>query len=155
MRATLAKVALLIAALVAVGFIVVVANQTAQLVFLADSVAPWLGRIVLWTLLTLYTFCVAVPSYLLLRLPKPLRAPPSDSDPSFEAHLDQLRGRLSTNPHLLGQPLSSRQDVETAARRRRLAGDDCRQPASLVARPAHGDPRTSRRLRPARPGAVA
>src|SRR5688572_26495260 len=114
MRASLAKIALLIAALIAVGFVVVVVNQTAQLVFLAGSIAPWLGQVVLWTLLALYVFCLAVPLYLLMRLPKPLRAPTSDSDPSFATHLDQLRGRLFANPHLFGQPLSTRQDVEAA-----------------------------------------
>jgi hypothetical protein len=104
----------LIAVLIAVGFGVVVVNQTAQLVFLAGSIAPWLGEAVLWTLLTLYAFCLAVPLYLFVRLPKPLRAPATESDPSFAIYFDQLRSRLSANPHLLGQPLSTRPDVEAA-----------------------------------------
>jgi hypothetical protein len=111
----------------------VVVNQTAQLVFLAGSMAPWLGRAVLWTLLTLYTFCVAVPLYLLVRLPKPLRAPASDSDPTFAAYLDQLRDRLSANPRLLGQPLSTRQDVDAAlGELHRIAETRTRDAASQV-----------------------
>jgi hypothetical protein len=116
MRRTLLKVLLLASAFVIIGFIVILVNQTAQLVMLANNVAPWLGRTVFWTLITLYTFCVAVPLYLILRLPKPLRPPASAEDPAFPAHLERSRGRLGTNPHLKGQSLATQPELEASLR---------------------------------------
>jgi hypothetical protein len=116
MRRAVVRVLVLVSAFVIVGFVVILVNQTAQLVMLAGNVAPWLGRTVFWTLITLYTFCVAVPLYLILRMPKPLRPPASAEDPEFPAHVERLRGRLATNPHLRGQALATQEDLEGSLR---------------------------------------
>ncbi|MEO5510202.1 MAG: hypothetical protein ABIS27_06190, partial [Longimicrobiales bacterium] len=108
MRKTIARLLLLISVLLITGFMVVVANQTAQLVGLAGQVAPWLGSALLFTLLTLYAFCILVPLYLVFSLPKPLVAPATESDPAFPAHLDRIKARLRVNPHLREHQLESR-----------------------------------------------
>jgi hypothetical protein len=59
---------------------------------------------------------VLVPTYLILRLPKPLRPPASAEDPAFPAHLERLRGRLSANPHLKGHPLATQPELEASLR---------------------------------------
>src|SRR5688572_23335225 len=112
MRKTLARLTMLVSLLLITGFVVVVANQTAQLVGLATQVAPWLGSVVLWSLITLYAFCVLTPLYLILSLPKPLKAPATEEDPEFPAHLERIKGRLRVNPHLKGHALDSREELE-------------------------------------------
>ena len=114
MRKTLWRVATLFALLVLVGFAVVLVNQTAQLVDLADRVHPTLGSIVFWSLIALYGFCVVVPLFLLLRLPKPLRPPVSESDPDFPQHLQRLGKRLSRNRLLSDPTIETREEIETA-----------------------------------------
>lgn len=112
MRKTAARIAVLLGTLIITGFIVLLVNQTAQLVELAARMAPWLGSVVLWVLVTLYAFCVLVPLYLLFSLPKPLRAPDSEADPEFAAHLDRLGARLRRNPHLTARSLATREEIE-------------------------------------------
>ncbi len=114
MRKTIARLFLLIGLLVITGFVVVVANQTAQLVDLATRAAPWMGSVLLWTLLTLYAFCILTPLYLVFSLPKPLNAPASEDDPAFPAHLERIRARLRVNPHLSTHTLDSREELELA-----------------------------------------
>jgi len=112
MKSTIRRLLLPIALLLILGFVVTVANQTAQVVALADRVNPWLGQGVLWVLLATYAFCVGVPVYLWLRLPKALRPPVSESDPEFPKHIERLAHRLSRNPHLTGRTIESRTDIE-------------------------------------------
>ena len=107
MRRTVVRIALIGGLFILVGFVVILINQTAQLVALTTAIAPWLGSAVLWTLLALYAFCVTVPVYMLLRLPKPLRPPETDEGPEFQEFLDRLRQRLASNPHLGGVPSPS------------------------------------------------
>jgi hypothetical protein len=133
MRKTAARIAVLLGLLVITGFVVVLVNQTAQLVELASRIAPWAGAVVFWTLMALYAFCVITPLYLLFSLPKPLRAPESETDPQFPAHLERLQGRLRRNAHLSGRPMSSREDVEAAlVTLDGLANERTRQAAAQV-----------------------
>lgn len=113
MSRTLKRLILFTSAFVLISAVVILVNQTAQLVILADRLAPWLGDSVLYTLLALYSFCIGVPVYLVLRLPQPLTPPESEQDPSYAAHLDRLRDRLAANPHVHGLALSTRQDLES------------------------------------------
>lgn len=112
MRRTVAQILILLSALVIAGFVVVLVNQTAQLVELAARMTPWLGDVVLWVLVTLYAFCIVVPLYLLFSLPKPLRAPDSEADPEFARHLERLGTRLRRNPHLGSHSLATRAEIE-------------------------------------------
>ena len=107
MRKTAARIALLLGLLVIIGFTVVLVNQTAQLVILAGNVSPFFGSAVFWTLIALYVFCLAVPAYLLLRLPKPLKPPASENDPAFPEHLERLIVRLSSRRKLRSPPFQS------------------------------------------------
>ena len=132
-RKTAATVALLVSLLVIVGFVVMLINQTAQLVDLSARLAPWLGQVVLWSLVTLYAFCIVTPLYLLLSLPKPLRAPSSESDPAFPEHLERLAARLGRNPHLPGRAFAGREEVEAGlVELDALANERTRQAASQV-----------------------
>src|SRR5919106_4903502 len=114
MRKTFLRVATLLSLLLMVSFSVIVVNQTAQLVTLADRVNPTVGTMVFWSLVTLYGFCVLVPLFLLLRLPKALRPPASESAPEFPRHLERLGRRLSRNRLLSDQTIEGREEIENA-----------------------------------------
>jgi hypothetical protein len=55
-----------------------------------------------------------VPIALFLRLPRPLKPPASVDSPEFPRHLAALGRRLQGNPHLAGQPVTSRPEIEAA-----------------------------------------
>jgi hypothetical protein len=114
MRKTMLRIATLLSFLLLISFAVIVVNQTAQLVELADRVSPAVGSAVFWGLIALYGFCLIVPIFLLLRLPKPLKPPPSEDHPEFPTHLERLGKRLSRNPLLSDPTIVSRPEIETA-----------------------------------------
>lgn len=114
MRRTLARILTLLAALGVVAFVVVLINQTAQLVALAGTVHPLVGQGVLWALLFTYAACLFVPLFLFFRLPRPL-VPPAEDDPvAIDAHVARLAERLARNPEVLGAQPKSREEVEAA-----------------------------------------
>jgi hypothetical protein len=114
MRKTVLRIATLLSFLLLISFTVILVNQTAQLVELADRVHPYFGSVVFWSLLALYGFCLLVPLFLLLRLPRPLHAPESEDDPEFPRHLERLGKRLSRNPLLADPTIESREEIEHA-----------------------------------------
>ena len=114
MRRTLLRAALFLSAFAVVAFIVVLVNQTAQLVTLADRAHPLLGDVVFWGLLALYAFCLLVPTFLILRLPPPLVPPEDENSADFERHMERLTKRLRRNPLLRGATITDRAQVETA-----------------------------------------
>jgi hypothetical protein len=116
MRKPLRTAALSVSLFLVAAFVVFLVNQTAQLVGLADRLHPTLGTAVLWGLLLVYAGCALVPLAMLLRLPKPLRPPASETSPEFPAHLRALGLRLQGNPLLRERALSSREDIEAALR---------------------------------------
>jgi hypothetical protein len=114
MRNTLQRALVFLAIFLSVAFVVLLVNQTAQLVELAARIHPVAGDATLWGLIFLYAGCLAVPIVMLLRLPAPLRPPASDDDPAFDQHLDALRNRLKRNPRVADSMLESREDIESA-----------------------------------------
>lgn len=114
MKNTIKKLLIPLALLIILGFVVTVANQTAQLVSLADRASPTLGAAMFWILMVGYGFCLLVPIYAWFRLPSALRPPPSDADPDFERHVQRLGARLQKNPALEGVPTHSREEIEAA-----------------------------------------
>lgn len=91
-----------VGALVVLVFVLFLVGQTADVVALASTLHPGLGRVVLIALLLAYGGCVAVPVLLFLRLRQPLSPPPADGDPArLAGHMVLLGRRLSANP-LLG-----------------------------------------------------
>ncbi|MCI0432033.1 MAG: YcjF family protein [Gemmatimonadetes bacterium] len=114
MRRSLARIGLLVATLLIVAFVVMVINQTAQLVELATRVHPTLGDATLWGLVFIFAACVLVPVWMILRLPRPI-VPPDGEDPAeVEAHVRRLAQRLSTNRAVTGAALETRAGVEAA-----------------------------------------
>jgi uncharacterized membrane protein YcjF (UPF0283 family) len=114
MKSTFKRIALLVSLVILVLFVIFVINQTVQVVQLAEKVNPKFGGIVLWGLLIFYVIFILVPVVLFLRLPRPLVPAKSEESPEFEAHLNQLKKRLSANPHLKELGLSNRQEIEKA-----------------------------------------
>ena len=87
MKRTVKTLLLLGSGLVLLSFGVVVVNQTAQVVALARQAHPVLGTVTLWVLLASYAGLIGVPLVIVVRMPRPLTPPESDSGPEFEAHL--------------------------------------------------------------------
>ncbi len=114
MRKTLLRIATLLSLLLLVSFAVILVNQTAQLVTLADRLHPAVGTAVFWSLIALFGFCLLVPLFLILRLPKPLTPPASETHPDFPRHLERLGKRLSRNPLLSDPTITTRKEIESA-----------------------------------------
>jgi hypothetical protein len=100
MNKTLKTLAMLASGLVLLSFTVVVINQTAGVVQLAKEVHPVAGTVTLWGLLFAYAGMIAVPVVIILRMPKPLEPPESETGPEYEDHLKRLGQRLATNPRI-------------------------------------------------------
>lgn len=114
MNATLKKVIVFASLLILCFFFVFVINQTAQVVQLATNVSPIFGKLVFWFLLVAYALLIITPIVLFLKLPKSLRPPKSEEGAEFDAYLAELKKRLISNPHLKGQKISDRADIEEA-----------------------------------------
>ena len=106
MNKTYKKIALFTSIFVLLLFACFVINQTAQIVQLAEKVNPTFGRIVFWSLLAAYAILILIPVVVFLRLPRSLMPPRSEEAPEFHAHLETLRKRLASNPHLKARDLS-------------------------------------------------
>lgn len=104
MKRSFVTLAVLASGLVLLSFTVVVVNQTAQVVELADHMYPGAGRPTLITLLAMYAGLIGTPIVLLCRLPRSLNPPESTEDPRFEGHVEQLRARLVANPRVVDKP---------------------------------------------------
>ena len=116
MSRTIRIVALLTSGAVLLSFAILVVNQTAGVVELAERLDPALGTVTLWTLVVAYAGLLGVPVVLFLRLPGPLVPPESEDSPAFEPHLKRLRERLASSPHLAGHDLADRPGIEAALR---------------------------------------
>lgn len=133
MRRTALRIAALLALLVIVAFVVVMVNQTAQIVALAARVHPTFGQGVLWALIFTYAGCVMVPIALFVRLPKALVPPEADDAEAVGAHIERLRVRLAKNPELKGVALETREELEAALGALDARADEAtRQAASQV-----------------------
>ncbi len=97
------------------AFLLLMVNQTADFVDLVSTGwSPEAGRITLWVLIGAWVLLLLVPAVLLFRLPEPLVPPEVDEGPEFDRYLNGLRRRLEGNPRLVGQPLGTRVEIETA-----------------------------------------
>ena len=84
--------------MVLLGFAVVVINQTAGVVQLAKEVSPTLGTATLWGLLIAYGGLIGVPVVIMMRMPRPLVPPATETGPEFDDHLRRLDERLALQP---------------------------------------------------------
>jgi hypothetical protein len=100
MNKTIKSLTLLASGGLLLSFVVVVVNQTAGVVQLAKEVHPALGTATLWGLLIAYGGLIGVPVVMVVRMPRPLKPPASESSPEFADHLQRLGERLAVNPRV-------------------------------------------------------
>jgi hypothetical protein len=109
------KLVLIASLFVVVSSIVFIVNQTAQVVALANTVSPWLGRFVFGVLLTIYVAVIAVPVIVFIRLPKGLVAPVDEQSEEYRGYLRRLGARLTLNPNVTcTAPLDTRERIQSA-----------------------------------------
>jgi hypothetical protein len=111
MKKSLKTIVLLGSGMIILSFTLVVINQTAGVVQLAKEVHPALGTTTLWGLLTVYAVIIGVPVVMIMRMPRAISPPETDSGPEFEEHLKRLHARLASNPRLAldtSQPVNRR-----------------------------------------------
>jgi hypothetical protein len=99
-----------------VTFGVFVVNQTADVVALGNALNPTFGRVLLWSLIALYTVLLLVPFYMWIRMPAALVPPDREDCPEFEQHLSMLARRLIASGRLkqVGQVQPARVEIEKA-----------------------------------------
>jgi hypothetical protein len=100
MNKTIKTLVMLGSGLVLLSVTVVVVNQTAQVVQLAKEVHPVLGTVTLWGLMLSYAALIGVPVVMIVRMPRALAPPTTDSGPEFDRHIVELSRRLDTNPRV-------------------------------------------------------
>ena len=132
--APIRRILAFLAAFIVIAFALVVVRETVAVVALARDFHPVAGQVTLWTLVVVYGVCLGVPLVLFVRLPKPLVAPVSDSDPAFAGHLNDLRSRLVRNAHLRDITITpDRASIQAALDRLEIRADQViREEAKLV-----------------------
>jgi hypothetical protein len=109
------KLAVLGSLFVLVCAAIFIINQTAQVVSLANTISPTLGRSVLCILLTVYAVVILVPVVMLIRLPKPMIPPADEQCAEYQTYLRRLGARLAANPDLAcAGALNDRSSIESA-----------------------------------------
>ena len=108
----LRTVLVVVSALALVSFALLLINQAAGVVALAEAFWPGLGQGVLWGLVGIYAVLVITPLVLFVRLRKPLVAPASTEGPEYEAYLQLLAARLSVSSHAAGRSLETADQIE-------------------------------------------
>jgi hypothetical protein len=114
MSTTIKRIALAVATLVLVIFVVFVFNQTVQIIQSARAVNPALGDAVMWGLIFLYCFLLITPLVLWFRLPKRILPPEESEGPEYERFMADFTRRLTRNPRLRGACLDSSEKVANA-----------------------------------------
>jgi len=117
-RSQLVRLALIASLFVLFCSVLFVINQTAQVVSLASTLNPIFGKIVLVSLLVVFSVVLLVPLAIILRLPAAIRPPADTQSREYQHYLLQLGKRLARNPHLAGKDtcLSDRAGIEAAMR---------------------------------------
>lgn len=135
MMKLLKPVIVLVSIFLLVGFIVIVINQTYQVVQLANQVHPVFGVVTLWSLIIIYSICVFVPLYIYFRVPSKLIVPVDQNSSEYTRYIQKLQKRLASNKHLKHQNLSfdTNEDLAAALDRLRIIADqDIQKTASIV-----------------------
>ncbi len=114
MRKTAKKIALIVAAFIAVVFVVFLFNQTAQIVQSARAVNTVFGNGLLWGLIFTYCILIATPFVLWFGLPKQMLPPATTEGEVYDRFLLDFKKRLSRHPRLRGHALNSATDIEAA-----------------------------------------
>src|ERR1035438_1156833 len=124
MPKTAKKIALAVAAFIAVFFAIFLFNQTMQIVQSARAVNPIFGNGVMWALIFTYSILLATPLWLWFRLPKRILPPATTEGAEYDRFLLDFKKRLSRHPRLRGHALNSQTDIETALQKLDKHADD-------------------------------
>lgn len=89
-----------VAAILLVSFLMILVNQTAQLVSLATQVHPVFGQVVLWFFILLAVATLIWLIVLLAAFEKPLTAPDESDQEAYARYLVRLKKRLMGNRYL-------------------------------------------------------
>ncbi len=118
MLGSIKKLVFLAALFFTVLFVIFVINQTNQLVSFAAGINAGLGQVVLYTLLVLYAFIIAVPLVTLFKRPRALIPPADIESEVYQDYLVKLSARLSKNPLLKDTAIDtgSPESIEEALR---------------------------------------
>src|ERR1022692_984853 len=114
MPKTAKKIVLIVAAFIAVVFVVFLFNQTMQIVQSARAVNTVFGNGVLWGLIFTHCILLTTPFVLWFRLPKWLRPPETTEGEAYDRFLLDFKKRLARHPRLRGLALNSTTDIEAA-----------------------------------------
>lgn len=99
--ARLIKKSLIYVALVLmILFTIFAINQTAQLYTLTYNINPYFGYFTLMLLILIFGLILIVPLIGVFSLRKKPMVPKSIEDPSYRIYLEELKRRMSKNPHL-------------------------------------------------------
>jgi hypothetical protein len=104
MYQTIKSIVLPVVVVTAVGFVIILLNQTLQLAALASQVHPLAGQVVLVVVLAVFALGTLYPLYAYLRLPEPLIPPAATSGPEYDTYRERLAKRLAGNPKLARVP---------------------------------------------------
>jgi hypothetical protein len=86
----------------------------ASLVSLADRIHPVAGTIVFWAVFLAAGFFALYYAIAYTRFPPALGPPEEDSGPKYDAYLQALRARLTTNPRTRDLPVVTKEEIEKA-----------------------------------------
>lgn len=113
MRRRFAALLIPLAILAIIIFLVIVVNQSYQLVALAERAHPVAGDVVFWAIIGVFIVCAGIPLVVLFTLPAALQPPEEAEGPAFDRHIQRLSRRLERNPHVAGAP-ADLAGIETA-----------------------------------------
>lgn len=94
--------------------LIVIVNQLVQFSVFLSQISPVLGQISLGIFLIVLLLAVLTPVYLYVKLPGRLIPPAVDSGPEFDEHIRKLSGRLSANPIVKQERVTSLDEVRSA-----------------------------------------
>lgn len=114
MDKTVIRILVMVGSLILFYLCVLLVASITQLATAADRIYLGLGQPVFWILLSIFLFFVVSPLILYFKLPKALIPPADTSGHKHEEYLIQLRLRLAKNVRLVGVPLKSQNDLQSA-----------------------------------------
>lgn len=114
MDKTVIRILVMVGSLILFYLCVLLVASITQLAAAADRIYLGLGQPVFWILISIFLFFVVSPLFLYFKLPKALIPPTETSGQKHEEYLIKLRQRLATNSRLIGVPLKSQNDLQSA-----------------------------------------
>jgi hypothetical protein len=108
------KVVFVLAVTMTVCLVSLIIAGLASLISLADRIHPVAGTIVFWVVCLAAGFFALYYAIAFTRLPPALGPPEEDSGPKYDAYLQTLRARLTTNPRTRDLPVVTKEEIEKA-----------------------------------------